>query len=208
MSTSSTPQTTTGPFDAVRVMINNKPAVPNNLQALVSWLINIISAIISMIEQIGQANDTRLTELEEVTDSHASVLDDNATTRAATAGAPATTIWQQRDTTTSRRLPSRCNLCHARGHASTECKTTNPGAMRKRVARNSRIAKEARASASIATSHISAQAPPPFYYHQPLPHVAPTPMNYAALAADATELRRRAVQSARDKRRKRPTTSS
>ena len=33
-------------------------------------------------------------------------------------------------------------------------------------------------------------------------------MNYAALAADATELRRRAAQSARDKRRKRTTTTS
>ena len=206
MSTSSAPQTTTGPFDAVHAMINNRPAVPNHLQTIVTWLINIISAIISMIEQIGQANDARLTELEEVTDSHATTLDDAATATAATAGAPATTQWQQRDTTTSRRLPSRCNLCHARGHASTECKTTNPGAMRKRVARNSRIAKEARNS--TATSRTPVPAPPPFYYHQPLPHVVPTPMNYAALTADATELRRRAAQSARDKRRRRPTTTS
>ena len=78
-----------------------------------------------------------------------------------------------------------------------ECKTSNPGAMRKRVARNSRIAKEVRASST--TSPIQAPAPPPFYYHHPTPHVAPVPMNYAALAADATELRRRATQSARDK---------
>lgn len=205
MSTSSAPQTTTGPFDAVHVMINNRPQIPNNLQAFVSWLIAIINAIIAMIEQIGQANDSRLTELEEVTDSHATVLEHHSTASAATA-APATTQWAQRDTTTSRRLPSRCNLCHARGHASTDCKTTNPGAMRKRVARNNRIAKEARASA--ATSRIPVQAPPPFYYQPPPPHVVPAPMNYAALAADATELRRRAAQSARDKRRKRPTTSS
>ena len=205
MSTSSTPRTTTGPFDAVHDMINNRPQIPKHLEVLVSWLINIISAIMTMIEQIGQANDTRLTELEEVTDSHATTLEDHSTARAATA-VPATTLGEQRDTTTSRRLSSRCNSCHARGHASSECKTTNPSAMRKRVARNSRIAKEARAS--IATSRIPVQAPPPFYYHQPLPPVAPAPMNYAALAADATELRRRAAQSARDKRRKRPTTSS
>jgi cell division septum initiation protein DivIVA len=206
MSTSSTPQTTTGPFDAVHVMINNRPQIPNNLQAFVSWLIAIINAILAMIEQIGQANDARLTELEEVTDSHATTLEQSVANATAATAAPATTQWQQRDTTTSRRLPSRCNLCHARGHASLECKTTNPGAMRKRVARNSRIAKEARTSS--ATSHIQVQAPPPFYYHQPPPHVAPVPMNYAALAADATELRRRAAQSARDKRRKRTTTTS
>ena len=205
MSTSSAPQTTTGPFVAVHAMINNRPQIPNNLQAFVSWLINIISTIIAMIEQIGQANDARLTELEDVTDSHAATLEQStATTTAATAAA--TTQWQQRDTTTSRPLSSRCNLCHVRGHASSECKTKNPSAMRKRVARNSRITKEARASR--ATSQIQVQAPPPFYYHQPLPHVATLPMNYAALSADATELRRRATQSARDKRRKRPSTSS
>jgi hypothetical protein len=205
MSTSSTPRTTTGPFDAVHAMISERPPIPNSLQAVISWLINILSAIINMIEQIGQANDVRLTELEEVTDSHATTLEQSIATATAATAAP-TTQWQQRDTTTSRRLPSRCNQCHARGHSSTECKTSNPGAMRKRVARNSRIAKEARASS--ATSHIPAQAPPPFYYHHPPPHVAPVPMNYAALTADATELRRRAAQSARDKRRKRPTTSS
>ena len=206
MSTSSTPQTTTGPFDAVHVMINNRPQTPSNLQAFVSWLIAIINAIIALIEQIGRANDARLTELEEVTDSQATTLEQSIANATAASTAPATTQWQQRDTATSRRLPSRCNLCHARGHASTECKTTNPGAMRKRVARNSRIAKEARASS--ATSHIQVQAPPPFYYHQSPPHVAPVPMNYAALAADATELRRRATQSARDKRRKRTATTS
>jgi cell division septum initiation protein DivIVA len=206
MSTSSTPQTTTGPFDAVHVMINNRPQTPNNLQAFVSWLITVINAILAMIEQIGQANDARLTELEEVTDSHATTLEQSVANATAATAAPATTQWQQRDTTTSRRLPSRCNLCHACGHTSTDCKTTNPGAMRKRVARNSRIAKEARAP--ITTSHIPVQAPPSFFYHQPSPHVAPVPMNYAALAADATELRRRAAQSARDKRRKRPSTSS
>jgi hypothetical protein len=207
MSTPSTRQTTTGPFDAVHTMINNRPNVPNQLQGIVTWLVNIITAIIAMIEQIGRANDARITELEEVTDSHASTLDANTTARAdaATSEVPATTMWQ-RSTTTSRRLPSRCNLCHARGHDSSECKTSNPAAMRKRVARNSRIAKEARAS--TATTRIPVPAPPPFYYQHYPPHVAPPPMNYAALAADATELRRRAAQSARDKRRKRTTTTS
>jgi hypothetical protein len=208
MSTSSTPQTTTGPFAGVRAIINNRPQTPNNLQALVSWLVNILTSMITMIEQIGQANHVRLMELEEVTNSHTSELAEATTTTAATVAA-ATPQWQQHDTTTSRPpLRSQCNLCHARGHASTECKTTNPGVMRKRVAHNSRIAKEARAS--TATSRIQAQAPPPFYYHQPFSpsHVAPIPINYAALTADATELLQRATQSVRDKRRKRPMTTS
>ena len=205
MSTPSTPRTTTGPFDAVNAMINNKPPVPTQLNAIISWLINIITAIITMIEQIGRANDERLTELEQVTDAHATELDRHTTVSAVTTE-PATSQWSKRDTTTTSRLSARCKQCHARGHDATQCRTTNPSAMRKRVARNNRIAKEARAS--IASSHIPVPAPPPFYYHQPPSHVAPVPMNYAALAADATELRRRNAQSARDKRRKRTSTAS
>ena len=74
MSTSSTPATTTGPFDDVHIMIKNQPTVPNNLNALVTWLINIITAIMNMIEQIGHANNERITEVEEVTNSHATVI--------------------------------------------------------------------------------------------------------------------------------------
>ena len=156
MSTSSTPQTMTGPFDAVHAMINNRPQTPNNLQGFVSWLISIINAIIAMIKQIGQANDARLTELEEVTDSHATTLEQSTTTSTA-ATAAATIQWQQRNTTTSRRVPSRCNKCHARGHTATECKTLNPSAMRKRVAHNSQITKEACASSTCycTISHLT-----------------------------------------------------
>jgi hypothetical protein len=79
--------------------------------------------------------------------------------------------------------------------------------MRKRVARNSRIAKEARAYRNMPT--IPAPAPPS-YLHPATSStpVAPLPMNYASLAADATELRRRAAQSARDKRLRRRAQSS
>jgi hypothetical protein len=78
--------------------------------------------------------------------------------------------------------------------------------MRKKVARNSQIAKEARASPAM--SHIPASAPPPFYYAHPPAPVASIPMNYATLAADTMELRRQATQSARDKRRQRNATTS
>ncbi|KAF8129684.1 hypothetical protein K438DRAFT_1789026 [Mycena galopus ATCC 62051] len=40
------------------------------------------------------------------------------------------------------RLP-RCKKCHARGHDTDSCRTTNPAAMRKRVAQNSRTARSA-----------------------------------------------------------------
>ena len=201
MSTSSSQQTTTGPFDSTKKLVSNPPSAPPAVSALVEWIIAIFLAIMNMIEQIGRANDHRLSELEEITDSHATVLEERSTVSAATA-APPTVIP---DTPTSRRLPSRCSLCHARGHTDTQCRTTNPSAMRKRVDRNNRIAKEARQA-----SRIPIPAPPPFFYPQ-YPHItasATTPMNYAAMAADATELRQRAAQSARDKRHKRPTTTS
>jgi hypothetical protein len=58
--------------------------VPNNLNAIVTWLISIITAIMKMIEQIGQANDIRLT------DSHATVLKSRTIPSVATAATPAT----------------------------------------------------------------------------------------------------------------------
>jgi hypothetical protein len=104
----------------------------------------------------------------------------------------------------------RCHKCHARGHDATECRTANPSAMRRRVASNTRIAKEARANVAIPFS--SGQAPTPLIWQSPfqpnLMSTAQYPYNYVNLAADASELRRRTAQSARDRRLHRRRTSS
>ncbi|EKM74826.1 hypothetical protein AGABI1DRAFT_95378 [Agaricus bisporus var. burnettii JB137-S8] len=71
------------------------------------------------------------------------------------------------------------------------------------IARNNWIAKEAR------TQHAMPALPaaPPSFYYSSTPSLPPhpPPMQYAAMAADSVELHRRAVQSQRDKRKRRAT---
>jgi cytochrome c5 len=87
----------------------------------------------------------------------------------------------------------RCNRCHALGHLQSECKSTNPEVVRKRVAKNRR---------AVVVTKLK---PPPL---PPTTHFAASATSLGdpyimALAADATELRRRAAQSTRDKKRAR-----
>ena len=183
----------------------------HNPQALITWIIEIINLLLAGIEIIVYSFGDRIRELELATRtlgsqrSTAGTVGATSVTPSAATAAPASTT--QRDTAHASRRPSRCTLCHARGHSNTECRTKNPGDMRKRVARNSRIAKEVRYERTIPP--ISAAPPSPFLIPQQYAHAAQIPMNYAALAADATELRRRAAQSLRDRRlrQRRPTTT-
>jgi len=92
------------------------------------------------------------------------------------------------------RLP-RCKKCHARGHEADSCRTTNPAAMRKRVAQNSRTARAVQAAHALVPSAPAFQRVAGTAFT-----AAPIPMEFAAIAADATELRRRSAQSRRDKR--------
>jgi hypothetical protein len=95
----------------------------------------------------------------------------------------------------------RCTRCHAHGHSQAECKSSNPDIVKKRVAKNKR-------------AHKQLPKPPVLHYLSP-PNLSanasafssfaapPLDSRYLALAADAAELRRRADQSSRDKKRAR-----
>jgi hypothetical protein len=90
----------------------------------------------------------------------------------------------------------RCNRCHARGHIQSDCKSTNPEVVRKRVAKNKRAA----ANAAPTLLRLAAPSAPTL---QSLSATTPFDPHIIALAADAAELRRRTVQSSRDKKRSR-----
>jgi len=181
--------------EPVQALLNNPPKLPPNFKALLDWIIQIGFALVGFIATITQPIMDRQEELAESA-RRANVSSIPASSAAATAG----------HSRTSRRTPAspkRCNRCHAAGHTIDDCKTTNPSAMRKRVARNNRIAKEARRSLTQPPPSV----PPPFpwlphHYPPPYPSTAPT-YHMASLATDAAELRRRSTQSARDKRRHR-----
>ena len=103
----------------------------------------------------------------------------------------------------------RCQRCHAIGHGTNDCRTKDPVVVKKRVSNNQKARKRAAEQS---------QPPPigsPYYgpanlFGDPLFIHNPPPSSQAlmALAADAKELRRRKVQSMRDKRRSGATTTT
>jgi len=102
----------------------------------------------------------------------------------------------------------RCTKCHARGHVDSDCRTTDPAAMRKRIAANQKRKKTARDDHAAAMAHPTFPfAPIPSPFSAPYP-TAPDPQAFAAFAANAQELRHRRQQSTRDKRRARRSATS
>lgn len=169
----------------------NKPWTADTAEAggvgSVFWVIQVLSMFLNLINSIVGFFRARIAALEE---------DDDFST---SSKAPDTAA---RNNQLPSALPSksrRCAKCHARGHAENDCKTTDPAAMRRRVASNQRRKKDAR----FFNPPLSLALPPPLPYHfqQQTPAFTQPQVNLAAMAADASELRRRQTQSARDKRR-------
>ena len=188
-------------FETASEMINKAPA-DSKLSTIVNFFITLIASLLHACTETLQQLHRRLLIVENTLNNIAP-----STTAPAPSTASVNRPTTQHDTATSTQRQARCTQCHARGHTANLCRTSNPADMRKRVARNSRIAKQARASRSM--SSIPTPAPSPRLYTAPHSPVDPFPMNFASLAADATELRRRTAQSARDKRiRRRAQTST
>jgi len=180
--------------EPIQTLLNNPPKVRPPFTALLNWIVQLGFALVGLVANLTQPIMDQQEELAESA-RLAKVSSMPTSSVAATAG-------HSRTTRRTNASPKRCNRCHARSHTD-DCKTTNPSAMRKRVARNNRIAKEVR--------RLPAQPPPsvhppfpwlPHHYPPPYPSTAPT-YHMASLATDAAELRRRSTQSARDKRRHR-----
>jgi hypothetical protein len=148
------------------------------------WIIQILSLFVNLINSIITFFNARIKALEEeATDSTTSETPDLVAPNTQHHLAPPLTS-------------RRCTKCHARSHIEPDCKIADPAAMRRRVVANQRRKKDARCT------HIIPAIPPPLpyhYLHNPIAFPQPQ-VNFAALAADASELRRRQTQSARDKR--------
>ena len=168
--------------EPVQALLNNPPRVPQpGLAALVDWIVKVGFALLGMVANLAKQLADQADEAYETARQASAQF--SASMPAATAG----TTTSQRDTAPS---PKQCNRCHARGHTVDNCRTTQPSAMRKRVARKNRIAKEARR----APAQPPPSVPPPFPWlpsHYPPSYPSPVPSYHmASLATDATELRR------------------
>jgi len=181
----------------IHTTIQQRPALESrSLAPLLQWIVLVFTTFYDALTNIVPMVTGRLADLE------ARPL--VAATAMATGSGGATPAPPTASTSRTGR-PSRCQKCHARGHATSACRTSDAGAMRRRVAANTRIARETRATSA---ARVLFPSPVPPSYVPPIPPSAATPMVFAAIAADASELRRRSAQSRRDKRRHRSSTSA
>jgi len=169
---------------------------PTVIVTLIGWITAIITSLLNFVSQfLGVISDDvagladRVSELEENV-PHAAP---------AAQPTPPTQTSQQPPRPSTR---TRCKRCHALGHDTTECRSRDPVAVKKRVSNNQKARKRQQEATHLPAS--SAPYPLSFdplrYIHQPIPPT--TTHALLAQAADAKELRRRKVQSMRDKRRK------
>jgi len=114
----------------------------------------------------------------------------------------------------------RCKRCHALGHDTKDCRSKDPVAIKKRVTNNQKARKlldrdpNLRGTGppmppSSSSVHFSPHGPTDsygnqLYFNRP----SSTYEAFTALAVDAKELRRRKVQSVRDKRRRGATSTT
>jgi len=173
--------------EPVQTLLNNPPrAQQPHLAVLVEWIIKLGFGLVGMVANLAK----------HITDQADEAFKTAHHTSSQFAQSAAAATASQCDTTPS---PKQCNRCHAHGHTVDNCKTIQPSAMRKRVAHNNRIPKEARRAPAQPPPSVSPPFPwlpspyPPLY-----PSAAPT-YHMASLATDAAELRRCSAQSAHDK---------
>jgi len=178
----------------LRDSLRNPPTPTNDVAAgIVAWVVSTFYLVITFLEAIFKEHQDRFTELE----GDITALRDRQTTVPSTTFKPSTSA-----ATRTPRKPRSCATCHAHGHITSECRTANPAATRKRIASNRRKEKATSQPLPPYLYYPTTVVPPPSSFgahHQ----AATTPVDFAGLAADAQEFRRRHQQSIRDKRRAR-----
>lgn len=169
---------------------------PPMIVTIISWITAIITSLLNFVSLfLGVISD----DLAGLTD-RVSELEENVPYPAPAAQPTPPTQTSQQPPRPSAR--TRCKRCHALGHDTADCRSRDPVAVKKRVSNNQKARKRQQEAtqlpASAAPYHLSFD--PLRYIHQPIPPT--TTHALLAQAADAKELRRRKVQSMRDKRRK------
>jgi len=181
---------------AVASALKNGPQLPGEvprvITILVNWVTLIVNALLAYVTNVMGTNTDQIHNLQDRLDAIEQQDADNESSPAPTTPHPPV------QPSCGPVRASRCQRCHATGHDTTNCRTRDPVATKKRIANNQKIKKAA--NIPIPPSPYPGFVQPHSYFYQP-----PPPSSYpaiAALAVDAQELRRRKAQSTRDKRRK------
>ena len=180
--------------DVVQAALESKPKFINpQCITLYNWCFRLLTVLFNYITYfIGNNSDQTNCLIQEVNQLKTQI---NELHHHASQPTPdPLPTWQP----TTSKPGGRCQRCNAIGHDTTKCRTKDPVAIKKRVANNRKAKKEA--------ANVPASLPIPpwlFPYHQYVsdpfyPPQQPLQSMYANIA-DAKELRRRKMQSMRDK---------
>src|SRR6266540_3179349 len=162
----------------LRDSLRNPPQPTNEVAAgIVAWAVSTFYLVITFLEAIFKEHQDRFTELE----GDITALQDRQTTVPSTTSKPSTSA-----ATWTPRKPHSCAMCHAHGHITSECRTANPTATRKRIASNRRKEKATGQPLPPYLYHPTTVIPPPLSagLHHP---AATTPVDFANLTADTQE---------------------
>ena len=176
------------PVEEIETILNNPPTDKDddNVAALVGFISGLIRLIIVWVTTLINPIETRLASLVK-----------------ATPGSWSSKAFHASSTTSQSTLrnPGRkvkCAKCHARGHSAEECRSTDPQAVRRRIAQNAKVRAERRKMPPL-ISALSAHT----QHGAPYPPAVGIPPSQVAFLAESAELRRRIAQSNRDRRRSR-----
>ena len=186
----------------------NRPVV---LLAVVAWVTHLFRLILGFTTStLGLFDDNlrslqdRIAKLEEESSDDDEDAPSLSPSRARTDIRPAQ----------PKASDTKCTRCSARGHDTKSCRTTNPDLVKKRIANNKKMKKEAdRLRTRYPPTYMPHHIPPSRQYYDQLdfnyetPTISPlsrhgtTMRSMIAVHKDAEEFRRRQAQSARDRRK-------
>jgi len=178
-------------------------------RALYNWCLRLVTALFNYVSFFLGDNADRHDSLQ----NRVQDLEEKLQDLQSTPPAPMTTPHPTPQQPLRPARPVRCKRCSAIGHDTNDCRTKDPIAVKKRVLNNRKKKKQ---SEDQPAGGVPAQPMPPhlspFFQRDVFgnynPDSGPSTQAFTALAADAKELRRRKVQSVRDKRRRGATSST
>jgi len=207
--------------DVVSALASQPKFTDPQVKALYNWVLRLVTALFNYVSYFIGDNSDRTDSLQHrVLDLEEKLQELQSSSAVPSTAVPPTTPHPNPQQPPHQSRRPRCKRCHALGHDTNDCRSKDPVAVKKRISNNQKASKLNAKDPPLLGGPGVSIVPTSSVQFGPL---GPTdrwgyPLQYnqssnsfealAALAVDAKELRRRKVQSTRDKRRRGATTNT